>query len=500
MAQGMAHTHAAKAELTLDALADWTAASGAPGLAAAVRGCNTAREAFGLLAAGHPAAVAEVGRRMRAAAGRFAGPGRRGAGGDLRLRGPGRAMIPISTGAGMAERSGRRRIHVVGLGVGPDELTAAQRKIIERAEVLVGGRRLLARFADSPAEKHAIGRDVDEVDRLHRPPARAQAGRGAGLGRPALLRHRRPADRGLRPQQVAVHPNVSSVAAACARPGRALGRAAGREPPRPARRRRLLRTLAEAGRAAVLTDPDHGPAWIAGRVRAGLGDGFRIGVAEALGEPGERTGWYGLADGCRRALRRPERRRPQARGPHGPTAAAAAAGDAGVVVRARARADHEVRGARGGARQAAARPRPRALGPRGGQRRGRDRGGASDRRQPRPRRSRRTRGAPARSAPTPGASACGGSRSCRPSCPRAFPGCRTRTASSSAAEGASCRASFAPRPPACGRAGSWWSTPCSWKPRPRPRLRCDGWGSAPKPSRCRSTAAGRCPSASGSRP
>ncbi len=74
MAQGMAHTHAAKAELTLDALADWTAASGAPGLAAAVKGCNTAREAFGLLAAGHPAAVAEVGRRMRAAAGRFAGP------------------------------------------------------------------------------------------------------------------------------------------------------------------------------------------------------------------------------------------------------------------------------------------------------------------------------------------------------------------------------------------------------------------------------------------
>ena len=74
MAQGVAHTHAAKAELTLDALADWTATTGAPGLAAAVRGCNTAREAFGLLAAGHPAAVAEVGRRMRAAAGRFAGP------------------------------------------------------------------------------------------------------------------------------------------------------------------------------------------------------------------------------------------------------------------------------------------------------------------------------------------------------------------------------------------------------------------------------------------
>ena len=75
MAQGAAHTHAGRVELTLDALADWTReATGVPALAAAVRGCNTAREAFGLLAADHPAAIAQVGRRMRAAAGRFAGP------------------------------------------------------------------------------------------------------------------------------------------------------------------------------------------------------------------------------------------------------------------------------------------------------------------------------------------------------------------------------------------------------------------------------------------
>jgi cobalt-precorrin-5B (C1)-methyltransferase len=75
MAQGAAHTHAARVALTLDALAEWTALTGGPrALAEEVRGCNTAREAFGRLAADHPAAIAEVGRRVRAAARRFAGP------------------------------------------------------------------------------------------------------------------------------------------------------------------------------------------------------------------------------------------------------------------------------------------------------------------------------------------------------------------------------------------------------------------------------------------
>jgi len=195
----------------------------------------------------------------------------------------------------MAERSERRRIHVVGLGVGADELTAVQREIIERAEVLVGGRRLLSRFAESPAEKHAIGRDVDEV--------LAFIGRRLGRKRVVVLASGDPLFFGIGGrlieafgrERVAVHPNVCSVAAACAR----LGEPWGGLPVVSLHGRRgedgLLRTLAEADRAAVLTDPDHGPAWIAGRVRAALGDGFRMGVAEALGEPGERTAWYRLS-------------------------------------------------------------------------------------------------------------------------------------------------------------------------------------------------------------
>jgi cobalt-precorrin-5B (C1)-methyltransferase len=74
MAQGTPHTHAAKSELSLEALAEWALALGnETALAEEIRACHTAREAFALLAPRRPALIADVGRRIVAAAGRFAG-------------------------------------------------------------------------------------------------------------------------------------------------------------------------------------------------------------------------------------------------------------------------------------------------------------------------------------------------------------------------------------------------------------------------------------------
>ncbi len=76
MAQGEPHTHAAHAELSLNALADWALSQTAdPGLAEKIRGCNTAREAFLLIYPDRPALLAEVGKRVLSAAGRFTGRG-----------------------------------------------------------------------------------------------------------------------------------------------------------------------------------------------------------------------------------------------------------------------------------------------------------------------------------------------------------------------------------------------------------------------------------------
>jgi cobalt-precorrin-5B (C1)-methyltransferase len=76
MAEGLGHTHAARAELTLNALANWAGAAAADAaLPGQIRAANTAREAFGLLHPDHPEVIAEVGRRIIAAAVQFSGPG-----------------------------------------------------------------------------------------------------------------------------------------------------------------------------------------------------------------------------------------------------------------------------------------------------------------------------------------------------------------------------------------------------------------------------------------
>lgn len=76
MAQGVPHTHAGRAALTLAPLAAWVLAAGLPAeCAETVRACNTAREAFERLAEVRSAVLGEVGRRLRAAAQGFAGLG-----------------------------------------------------------------------------------------------------------------------------------------------------------------------------------------------------------------------------------------------------------------------------------------------------------------------------------------------------------------------------------------------------------------------------------------
>ena len=74
MAMGIPHTHAARSELLLDQLADWTAeATGTKNLTAAVRGANTARHAFELLVGNDPSVIARVGHAVVQHASTFAG-------------------------------------------------------------------------------------------------------------------------------------------------------------------------------------------------------------------------------------------------------------------------------------------------------------------------------------------------------------------------------------------------------------------------------------------
>jgi cobalt-precorrin-5B (C1)-methyltransferase len=72
MAQGVPHTHAARSDLSLKALAGWVAETcDRPDLVAAVTAANTARHALEILKGSCPQVVSAVGRRIITAAGKF---------------------------------------------------------------------------------------------------------------------------------------------------------------------------------------------------------------------------------------------------------------------------------------------------------------------------------------------------------------------------------------------------------------------------------------------
>jgi precorrin-6Y C5,15-methyltransferase (decarboxylating) len=198
-----------------------------------------------------------------------------------------------------------RCIDVVGLGLGPQDLTEAHRRIIEAAEILIGGRRLLAFFSAVPAEKKIIGNNLDEVIAYIRRWMKRKSIVVLASGDPLFFGIGAKLVEAFGPDRVTIHPNVCSVAAACARIKEPWGGVRvlslhGRK-----NESDLLKILSEEDRVAVLTDPDHSPAWLAQQVLARFGGGFRLAVMEALGAADEHCGWYTLAEAAAKRFREP---------------------------------------------------------------------------------------------------------------------------------------------------------------------------------------------------
>ncbi|MCX5883407.1 MAG: cobalt-precorrin-5B (C(1))-methyltransferase CbiD [Deltaproteobacteria bacterium] len=74
MAQGFAHTHAAKSDLSLVVLSEWaTAVTNEREFSRRLSLANTARQALSMIMESHPVLISDVGRRMIASARRFTG-------------------------------------------------------------------------------------------------------------------------------------------------------------------------------------------------------------------------------------------------------------------------------------------------------------------------------------------------------------------------------------------------------------------------------------------
>ncbi|MEW6658081.1 MAG: precorrin-6y C5,15-methyltransferase (decarboxylating) subunit CbiE [Thermodesulfobacteriota bacterium] len=181
-------------------------------------------------------------------------------------------------------------VHVVGMGMSPEDLTPQAREIIREAQVLMGGRRLLEYFLEHPARKITLGKDPEAT--LAQLPALAADQRVVVLasGDPLYYGVGPLVVRLLGAGRVVVHPNITAVQAACARLKIAWqdaeiislhGRAW--EP--------LAAALGRAGKLILYTDPEHTPGAIARFLLARGQRDTMLCVLEDLGQKTERLTW-----------------------------------------------------------------------------------------------------------------------------------------------------------------------------------------------------------------
>lgn len=215
---------------------------------------------------------------------------------------------------------------VIGLGLNPDDLTARHKAIIEKADLLVGGRRHLAFFKDLAVEKRRIGRDLKALVEDIRACMDEKSIVVLASGDPLFFGIGGYLVRELGRARVQLYPNVTAAAAAFARLGEPWSLAGlvslhGRKT-----ELELLTVLREKDLVAVYTDRNKDPSWVA-RFLMDFGvTWFEMGVCQQLGLPSERISWHRLktaagltfADPNIVILRRTDNRVPERCGPGAP--------------------------------------------------------------------------------------------------------------------------------------------------------------------------------------
>ncbi len=180
-------------------------------------------------------------------------------------------------------------VDIIGIGVSPSDLTVTQLELIKKADILVGGTRLLEHFNDLECTKKVIDRNLSDLAAFIKQQMEHSRIVVLASGDPLFFGIGSYLARTLGPDLVKIHPNVSAMAAAFARLKLPWHDAAfvschGRRGASS-----LIRALAGAGKVAVFTDPDHDPAWVARQVLEAGMDHFMIWVLEQMGSDAEKT-------------------------------------------------------------------------------------------------------------------------------------------------------------------------------------------------------------------
>ncbi len=192
-------------------------------------------------------------------------------------------------------------VQVVGLGMSPADLTPRAFEIIQGAQVLVGGKRLLAYFPDHPAEKLILGKDPESIIGKVKELARDRCVVVLASGDPNFYGIGPLVVRLLGPENVEIHPNLTAVQAAAARL---------KVPWHEARMvslhgrgwEALDAALDRPGPLFIYTDPVHTPGAIAQRLLDRGLTQARLCVLEDLGSAAERLTWLSLEEAAGRTF------------------------------------------------------------------------------------------------------------------------------------------------------------------------------------------------------
>ena len=196
-------------------------------------------------------------------------------------------------------------VTIIGMGMGPEDLTATHLKIIERADILVGGKRLLNHFKDSAALKKPITKDIDGVINFVKKQMKNQKIVVLASGDPLFFGIGLRMTQALGAKQVRIYPNISTVAAAFARIKESWHDVRvislhGRK-----NEQMLFKALEKEDKITLFTDSRKNPAWLATRLIENGFMNFRMCVLEVLGSDSERYDWYTLPKAAKMSFSEP---------------------------------------------------------------------------------------------------------------------------------------------------------------------------------------------------
>jgi len=183
-------------------------------------------------------------------------------------------------------------VTIIGMGLSPDDLTVRHQRIIESADILIGGQRLLDYFKETSASKQIIDKNIAKAVDFIKERMTTQFVVVLASGDPLFFSIGARLVKALGVENVVIYPNISSVAAAFARIKEPWSNVRvislhGRN-----NESVLFKALEKENVVAVFTDPKNNPAWLAQRLIEEDFINLKLCVLESLGTSEERFNWY----------------------------------------------------------------------------------------------------------------------------------------------------------------------------------------------------------------